>query len=57
MIYPKIGVDISKDIFRLSCLATVFHYSVLSASIHPSVVQQNYLKIEVKVIFNMLLLS
>ena len=57
MIYLKIGVDISEDIFRLSFLDTVFHYSVFSASIHLSVVQQISLKIEVKVIFNMLLLS
>ena len=57
MIYLKIGVDNSEDILRLSYLATVFHYSVFSASIHPSVVQQNYFKIEVKVIFDILLLS
>jgi hypothetical protein len=53
MIYLKIGADISEDsfqysylatVFQYSYLATIFQYSLLSASLHPSVVQQKYLK-------------
>ena len=47
MIHLKLGADISEDSFQYSYLATIFQYSLSSASLHPSVVQQNYLKIEV----------
>ena len=47
MIYLKIGADISEDSFQYLYLATVFQYSLLSASLHPSVIQEKYLKIEV----------
>ena len=39
MIHLKLGADISEDSFQYWYLATVFQYSLSSASLHPSVVQ------------------